>query len=150
MKKLFLAAFAVIICATLAFAPIAQPSAATTASAQTVVVDQSPECGAMVSGQWTPNGHCHEFATCGVYANDAWTLNSTCSDKHLRLSGVITMVKGTMVSIQQADRTITIDDRPAIKNQTSGRVAVGRSVIVHGYWDTGMFYATRIDTVQVQ
>ena len=106
MKRVILAisaaVFGLTVAVALAFAPIVQPSAATTASAQTVVIDQSPECGAMVNGQWTPNGQCREFADCGAWANDVWSPSGTCQNAHLRLSGTITAVNGSMVTIQQA------------------------------------------------
>jgi hypothetical protein len=142
------AVFGVTVAFALAFAPIVQPSVATTASAQTVTVDQSPECGDMVNGQWTPNGQCREFVDCGAWTNDVWSPSGTCRNANLRLSGVITMVKGSMVTIQQADHSITVNDKPALRNETSGRVAVGRTVTMHGYWKDGMFFATQIDTIE--
>lgn len=152
MKKVILAITAAIfgltVSVALAFAPIVQPSVATTAAAQTVFVDQSPECGAMVGGQWTPNGQCREFADCGAWTNDVWSPSGTCPNSNLRISGVITMVKGSMVTIQQSTHSITINDKPALKNEMTGRVAVGRTVTAHGYWKDGMFFATRIDTVE--
>lgn len=42
-------------------------------------------------------------------------------------------------------QTITIDDQPALDNQTSGRVSVGRYVTAYGYWQNGTFYATRMN-----
>jgi hypothetical protein len=58
------------------------------------------------------------------------------------------MVKGSMVTIQQSDHSITINDKPALNNEMSGRVAVGRTVTAHGFWKDDMFFATRIDTVE--
>lgn len=140
--------FGLTVAIALAFAPIVQPSVATTASAQTITVDQSPECGDMVNGQWTPNGQCREFTDCGAWTNDVWSPSATCHSTRLRLSGVITAVNGTMVTIQQADHSITINDKPALRNQMSGHVAVGRTVTMHGYWRDGMFFATQIDTIE--
>jgi hypothetical protein len=152
MKKVILAITAAIfgltVSVALAFAPIVQPSIATTAAAQTVFVDQSPECGSMVGGQWTTNGQCREFADCGAWTNNVWTPSGTCANSNLRVSGVITMVKGSMVTIQQSDHSITINDKPALNNEMSGRVAVGRTVTAHGFWKDDMFFATRIDTVE--
>jgi hypothetical protein len=152
MKRVSLAitaaAFGLTVAVALAFAPIAQPSAATTASAQTVTVDQSPECGDMVNGQWAPNGQCREFADCGAWTNDVWSQSDTCHSTRLRLSGVITVVNGDMVTVQQGDHSITVNDKPALRNETSGHVAVGRTVTMHGYWKDGMFFATQIDTIE--
>jgi hypothetical protein len=155
MKRIIptVTAFVITVAVALMFAPVVQPSVSTIASAQTatvqtVVIDQSPECGSMVGGQWVPSGQCGELAACGTWTNGLWSPNDACpSVKFLRLSGVITIVKGTMVTIQQADRTITVDDKPALKNEMTGRVAVGRAVTMHGYWKDNMFFATRIDSV---
>ncbi len=157
MKKSIIAVFCASLASALAFAPILQPSASTTASAQTttvetptgqtVVIDQSPQCGDMVSGQWTPNGQCREFADCGAWTSGVWAPSGVCAKQHMRLSGVITIVKGSMVTIQQSDHTITINDKPALRNEMTGRVAVGRTVTVHGYWQDGTFFATSIDSI---
>jgi hypothetical protein len=157
MKKIITVAVGAALAIALAFAPILQPSASTTASAQTattqtatgqtVIIDQSPECGTMAGGQWTPNGQCREFVDCGAWTNDVWTPNGTCAKQKIRLSGVITIVKGSMVTIQQSDHTITFNDKPALMNETTGRVAVGRTVTVHGYWKDDMFFATSIDSI---
>lgn len=45
----------------------------------------------------------------------------------------------------QYGRTITINDQPALDNQTSGRVSVGRYVTAYGYWQNGIFYATQMN-----
>jgi hypothetical protein len=42
-------------------------------------------------------------------------------------------------------QTVTINDQPALDNQTSGRVSVGRYVTAYGYWQNGTFYATRMN-----
>jgi len=42
-------------------------------------------------------------------------------------------------------QTVTIDDQPALDNQTSGRVSVGRYLTAYGYWQNGTFYATRMN-----
>jgi len=59
--------------------------------------------------------------------------------------GVITSVNGSMVTIMQGigGQTITINDQPALNNQATGRVTVGRYVTAYGYYQGGMFYATR-------
>lgn len=42
-------------------------------------------------------------------------------------------------------QTITIDDQPALDNRTSGRVSTGRYVTAYGYWQNGIFHATRMN-----
>jgi hypothetical protein len=66
--------------------------------------------------------------------------------RHERVAGTITIVKGHLVTVQQTDRTLVIDDTLALKNQLTGRVAVGRQIVAHGYWDNGTFYATMLTT----
>jgi hypothetical protein len=86
-------------------------------------------------------------AYCGVWRGDTWVPNGNCPSaayKHGVVAGTITIVKGHLVTLQQAGGPITIDDSAALNNQTSGRVAVGRQIIAHGYWRGGNFYATAI------
>ena len=41
---------------------------------------------------------------------------------------------------------MVVDDTPALNNQLTGKVAVGRRIVAHGYWDSNNFYATIITT----
>jgi hypothetical protein len=83
---------------------------------------------------------------CGTWVNDEWVSNGTCSQdiRHDTVSGTITIVKGHLVTLQQATRTVVIDDQPALDAKQSGKVAVGRVVAAYGYWKDGNFYATAI------
>src|ERR1700722_104117 len=65
-----------------------------------------PICGVWVNGIWQDNGHCPGYAT---------------GPHRARVAGTITAVKGHLVSVQQADRTVTINDQPALNNQMTGR-----------------------------
>ena len=88
-------------------------------------------------------------SACGQWNGDTWVPNGSCQPdvhRHARLSGTITIVKGHLVTIQQTNGTVTIDDTPALANKTTGEVAVGRRIVAHGYWDAGTFYATIILT----
>jgi len=89
-----------------------------------------PICGAWANGIWQDNGHCPGYAT---------------GPHRVRIAGTITAVKGHLVTVQQADRTLTINDQPALNNQQSGRVAVGRQVVAYGYWRDNNFYATVLE-----
>jgi hypothetical protein len=60
------------------------------------------------------------------------------------VAGTITIVKGHLVTLQQTTGAIVVDDTAALSNQSSGRVAVGRQIIAHGYWVGNNFYATAI------
>ncbi len=88
-------------------------------------------------------------SSCGTWQGDTWVPNGSCTSdvhKHERVTGTITIVKGHLVTVQQSDKTLVIDDSLALKNQLTGRVAVGRQIVAHGYWDNGTFYATLLTT----
>jgi len=89
-----------------------------------------PICGSWSSGTWTPNGHCPGYAV---------------GPRRARVAGTITAVKGHLVTVAQADRTLTINDQPALNRQMTGKVAVGRQIVAYGYWVDHNFYATIIE-----
>jgi hypothetical protein len=89
-----------------------------------------PVCGDWVQGTWQPNGHCPDYVV---------------GPHRARVAGTITIVRGHLVTIQQATGTIVINDQPALNRQTTGRVAVGRQIVAFGYWHDGNFFATAID-----
>lgn len=60
------------------------------------------------------------------------------------VTGTIVAVNGNMVTLLSNYQTITINDQPALDNQQSGRVAIGRSLTAYGYWQGGTFFATRM------
>lgn len=84
----------------------------------------------MVNGVWTPNGNCPDRN--GMIHGRA------------RVVGTITIVKGHLVTVQQARGSVVIDDSQALNRQETGRVAVGRQIVAFGHWRDGTFYATRI------
>lgn len=85
-------------------------------------------------------------ASCGSWVNDVWVPNGSCPDdyRHDTVNGTITIVKGHLVTVQQATRTLVIDDQAALDTKQSGKVAVGRVIVAYGYWHEGNFYATAI------
>ena len=88
--------------------------------------------------------------TCGTWQGDNWTSNGSCTGsvkRHARVEGTITIVKGHLVTVQQSTAAIVIDDTPALSNGFTGKVAVGRRIVAHGYWDGDNFYATMITTL---
>jgi hypothetical protein len=89
-----------------------------------------PICGVWVNGVWQPNGHCPGYAV---------------GPRRARIAGTITIVRGHLVTVQLSDRTIVINDQPALNRETSGRVAVGRQIVAYGYWRDGNFYATAME-----
>lgn len=88
-------------------------------------------------------------ATCGAWVNDVWVPNANCSTyvtvvRHDALAGTITHVQGHLVTIQQTNRSLVVNDQPALDRQQTGKVAVGRQIVAYGYWMNGTFYATAI------
>ena len=84
--------------------------------------------------------------SCGSWVNDVWVPTGNCPDgmRHDTVSGTITIVKGHLVTVQQAARTLVIDDQPALDAKQSGQVAVGRVIVAYGYWKDQNFFATAI------
>jgi hypothetical protein len=130
-------------------APAQQQSTQQTTTTTTTTVDNDPDadmndtaamgpnnqygdpiCGTWTSGTWTPNGHCPGYVV---------------GPHRARVAGTITAVKGHLVTIQQADKALVINDQPALNREMSGKVAVGRQVIAYGYWRDGNFYATAME-----
>lgn len=64
------------------------------------------------------------------------------------LSGAITSVNGSQVTLQQSNGTITLNDQPALNRHMTGNVAVGRQVVADGYWLHGTFYVTSFSDAQ--
>jgi hypothetical protein len=86
-------------------------------------------------------------SACGSWQGDVWTPNGNCpaaAYKHEVVAGTIVFVKGHLVTLQQTNRQVVVDDSAALSNQSTGRVAVGRQIVAHGYWQGGNFYATAI------
>lgn len=88
-----------------------------------------PICGTWANGVWQDNGHCPGYAV---------------GPRRVHVTGTITAVKGHLVTVQQATKTVVINDQPALNNQQTGKVAVGRQIDAYGYWKDGNFYATQI------
>jgi|SRR5579863_8814127 len=120
-----------------------------TTTTTTTTVDTDPNADANDPQAMGPNNQ-YGDPMCGVWANGAWQDNGHCpfyavGPHRARVAGTITVVKGHLVTIQQADKTLVINDQPALNRQTSGRVAVGRQIIAYGYWKDNNFYATAIE-----
>jgi hypothetical protein len=111
-------------------------------------------------GQYGQNGQYGRYNNCGQYGG-RYNGNAT-------IRGQIVSVNANMVTIRTNNgydnggynnggygyggygrsgyaQTVTINDQPALDNQTSGRVSVGRYVTAYGYWQNGTFYATRMN-----
>jgi hypothetical protein len=106
--------------------------------------------GAAASAQAPPPPYTD--TACGEWQGDTWVPNGSCSTatayRHEVLTGTIVIVKGHLVTLQQAKGTVVVDDSAALRNQFTGRVAVGRQIVAHGYWVGDNFYATAITSGQ--
>jgi hypothetical protein len=126
-----------------------------------VVGPHNPHCGAWQNGVWTPNGNCVEETTTTTTTrttrpSDTGPAAPMAADPERGdrerpgrvmqgLRGTITAVNGHLVTLEQSTRTLVVDDSPALARQDSGRVAVGRRVTMHGYWEGDTFYVTRFE-----
>lgn len=140
--------------AIFSLAAIAMPASAQTTSVQIDVVGpHNPYCGAWQNGTWVPNGNCVQdtapsstTTTVVVPPNSTQQMQSARPDRTWeRLHGTIIGVNGHLVTLQQSSRTLVVNDSPALGREDTGRVATGRQVTVHGYWEGGVFYVTRIE-----
>ena len=132
--RLFLAAI-IFSAGTLMAAPV---------GAQTVDVvgPHNPYCGSWQNGTFVPNGNCVEDAAPAATTTTVVQHNGRIM-QHVR--GTITSVQGHLVTVQMSTNTLVINDSPALAADQTGRVAVGRMITAHGYWEDGTFYATRIE-----
>ena len=155
MRKTLAIASAMLLSSLLAGPAIAQTvTTQTTKTVQTGTMDtvgpHSPYCGAWVSGTWTPNGNCVTETTTTTTTSQAApdttaVVGAAPARIAERISGKIIGVNANMVTLQHGDRTMQVDDSRALDLQDTGKVATGRDVIAHGYWEGGVFYANRFD-----
>ena len=130
--------------------PNAQPTTTQqTTTTTTTTVDQDRNADLDDAAAMGPN-NAYGDPICGTWSNGVWTANGNCpgyatGPHRARVAGTITAVKGHLVTVQQADRTLVINDQPALNRQMSGKVAVGRQIVAYGYWRDQNFYATIIE-----
>lgn len=153
--RLYLAAILVGLCSSFTMAP-----GVSQAQTTDVVGPHNPYCGAWQSGVWTPNGNCVEETTTTTTITTSRPADTGPAPmgsgpsamradrpqrdmEHLR--GTITSVNGHLVTLTQSTRTLVVNDTPALSREDSGRVAVGRQVVAHGYWEGDIFYVTRFE-----
>ena len=132
--RLFLAALILSLSAAVATPAGAQPV--------DIVGPHNPYCGMWQNGVFVPNGNCIEETTTTVT-----TTTTPERPEHMmgRVRGTIIGVRGHLVTIQQSSQTLVVNDTPALASDSTGRVAVGRQVVAHGYWQDGTFYVTRME-----
>lgn len=86
---------------------------------------------------------------CGDWQGDTWVPNGNCPPdnqklRHEHIAGTIVSVTGHLVTLQLTDRKLVVNDQPALDTQRTGKVAVGRQIVAHGYWLDGTFFATSL------
>jgi hypothetical protein len=156
---------AMLLCGVAAGPALAQSSntTQTTQTTQTtrtqtgdIVGPHNPYCGEWANGTFQANGNCVTETTttttttqpAAAMPPSGTTVAAGAGDNNRvseRISGKIIAVNGNMVTLQQGDRTLMVNDSRALKREDTGRVATGRDVIAHGYWEDGTFYANRFD-----
>ncbi len=120
-----------------------------TTTTTTTTVDKDPNADLDDTAAMGPNNQ-YGDPICGDWSNGTWTSNGKCPSyavgpHRARVVGTITAVKGHLVTIQQATKTVVINDQPALDRMQTGRVAVGRQIVAYGYWTGDNFYATVIE-----
>jgi hypothetical protein len=170
MRKSFaiaVGAGAMLIAGSLLAAPAGAQSSQTTQTTQTtrsattgdIVGPHNPYCGAWVDGAFQPNGSCvtettttttttsqqPAAATVPGAATGAVVIAAPNGRVAERISGKIIAVNGHMVTLQHGDRTLIVNDSRALSREDTGRVATGRDIIAHGYWEDGTFFANRFE-----
>ena len=123
MKRVFFA-----LCASALLSSLALPALAQYNGPNNQYGD--PMCGVWMNGTWQDNGHCPGY---------------TVGPQRVRIAGTIVAVQGNMVTVQSRHRTVTVNDRPALRREMTGRVAVGRQIVAYGYWRNDVFYATAFE-----
>jgi hypothetical protein len=155
MRKTLAIASAMLMSSLLAGPAFAQTvTTQTTKTVQSGTMDtvgpHSAYCGAWVNDTWTPNGNCVTETTTTTTTQAApmtttAVVGAVPARISERISGKIIGVNANMVTLQHGDRTMQVDDSRALDRQTSGHVATGRDVVAHGYWEDGVFYASRFE-----
>lgn len=108
-----------------------------------VVGPHNPYCGSWQNGTFVPNGNCVEEAVPTGSTTTTVVEHSGRVMQHLR--GTITSVQGHLVTVQMSTHSLVLNDSPALAADQTGRVAVGRMITAHGYWEDGTFYVTRFE-----
>jgi hypothetical protein len=98
-------------------------------------------------GWQNPNNphYCGSNGNCGYNngQNNGQCNNNGQGQGNTSIRGTITSVNGNQVTVMEGfGQTVTINDQPALDNQSTGRVVVGRYVTAYGYYQNGIFYAT--------
>jgi hypothetical protein len=106
--------------------------------------------GGYYNGGYNNGGYNNGGYSNGGYSNSGYN-NGNCYNggqygrsANARIFGTIVWVDGNHVVLQTGSRRVDVDDQPALDNQSSGRVSVGRSLTAYGYWQGNVFYATRM------
>lgn len=118
-----------------------------------VVGPHNPYCGAWVGGVFQSNGNCVTETTttttttqpAAAAAPGAAVAVGVPNRVPERVSGKITEVNGHMVTLRHGDNVLIVNDSRALSREDTGKVATGRDIVAHGYWEDGTFYANRFE-----
>ncbi len=139
--------------------PALAQSTATTQTTQTtttntgdIVGPHNPYCGAWVGGVFQSNGNCVTETTTtttstqpAAMAMQGAAVVAVPNRVNERVSGKITEVNGHMVTLRHGDNVLIVNDSRALSREDTGKVATGRDIVAHGYWEDGTFYANRFE-----
>jgi hypothetical protein len=106
-------------------------------------------CGTNGNGNYCNNGQSNGQYTGQNGQNGQYNCNANGGGAgqqgNSTLRGTITSVNGNQVTLMAGfGQSVTINDQPALNNQQTGRVVVGRYVTAYGYYQNGVFYATSL------
>ncbi len=91
------------------------------------------------------NGNGQYSGTNGQYGQYNCYPNGTNGQGNSAIRGTIVSVNGNQVRLMAGfGNFVTINDQPALNNQQTGRVVIGRYVTAYGYYQNGIFYATSL------
>ena len=102
-----------------------------TTTTTTTTVDKDPNADMSDTGAMGPNNQDGD-PICGVWVNGVWQGNGRCpgyavGPHRARVAGTITIVRGHLVTVQMADKTIVINDttgaQPRDERSRRGRPA---------------------------
>lgn len=139
-----------------AFAQTSSTTQTTTTRTATgdIIGPHNPYCGVWVGDAFQANGNCVTETTttttttqpAAVAAPGAAVVVAAPNGRiNERISGKIIAVDKNMVTLQHGNRTLIVNDGRALSREDTGRVATGREVVAHGYWEDGTFYANRFE-----
>ncbi len=87
-----------------------------------------------------------QSSRCGYWSQGQWVA-TRCAPRrqHAAVSGTIVGVSNNMLAVQTSPaQTVVVNDEPALRRMSTGRIYTGRVITAYGYWEAGQFVATSI------